>query len=301
MKKSKLFLLIISMLGLGLVSMMVISCKKTFTNHSMSIKDIYSQNIVASIGFLDNQLETNTVNLSSQRGGNQKVLLTKQFELDFNELANFVKSMATIVDDIENKFVVEESDKDLYETKITYNGQGLDNEEQTYIIYYKETIVNDDDKGKDKDEVETTLEGIAIVDGQEYKVFGEKEVEKDELEIELEIIFDKDNYVKISQEKENNKTEYEYEVVKNGRTVNEFEMEFKQKNGKMVIEIEKEINGKKEKIEVKDSNNNNKIKIEVEFSEIQSKFLCEYLTKEDGSNYYLFTNIDNGEKIEVQG
>ena len=149
------------------------------------------------------------------------------------------------LDDIENKFVVEESDKDLYETKITYNGQGLDNEEQTYIIYYKETIVNDDDKGKDKDEVETTLEGIAIVDGQEYKVFGEKEVEKDELEIELEIIFDKDNYVKISQEKENNKTEYEYEVVKNGRTVNEFEMEFKQKNGKMVIEIEKEMVRKK--------------------------------------------------------
>lgn len=205
----------------------------------MSIKDIYSQNIVASIGFLDNQLETNTVNLSSQRGGNQKVLLTKQFELDFNELANFVKSMATIVDDIENKFVVEESDKDLYETKITYNGQGLDNEEQTYIIYYKETIVNDDDKGKDKDEVETTLEGIAIVDGQEYKVFGEKEVEKDELEIELEIIFDKDNYVKISQEKENNKTEYEYEVVKMVELLMNLKWNLNKKMGKWLLKLRK--------------------------------------------------------------
>ena len=49
MKKNKLFLLIISVLGLGLLSVAVISCKKTFPNNSMSIKDIYSQNIVASI------------------------------------------------------------------------------------------------------------------------------------------------------------------------------------------------------------------------------------------------------------
>ena len=46
MKKNKLFLLIISVLGLGLLSVAVISCKKTFPNNSMSIKDIYSQNIV---------------------------------------------------------------------------------------------------------------------------------------------------------------------------------------------------------------------------------------------------------------
>ena len=285
MKKNKLFLSIISVLGLGLLSVAVISCKKTFPNNSMSIKDIYSQNIVASIGLLDSQLETSKVNVSTQK--------------DFNELVSFVKSMATFVDDMENKFVVEESDKDAYETKITYNGQGLDKEEQTYMIYYKETIVNDKDKDKDKDEVETTLEGIAIVDGQEYQVFGKKEVEQDELEIELEIIFDKDNYVKISQEKENNETEYEYEIVKNGKTVNEFEMEFKEKNGKITVEIEKEINGKKEKIEVKGSDNRNTIKIEIELNEIKSKFLCEYFTKEDGSNSYVFTNIENGEKIEV--
>ena len=265
----------------------------------MSIKDIYSQNIVASIGLLDSQLETSKVNVSTQKEVNQKMLLTNTTEIDFNELVSFVKSMATFVDDMENKFVVEVSDKDAFETKITYNGQGLDKEEQTYMIYYKETIVNDKDKDKDKDEVETTLEGIAIVDGQEYQVFGKKEVEQDELEIELEIIFDKDNYVKISQEKENNETEYEYEIVKNGKTVNEFEMEFKEKNGKITVEIEKEINGKKEKIEVKGSDNRNTIKIEIELNEIKSKFLCEYFTKEDGSNSYVFTNIENGEKIEV--
>jgi hypothetical protein len=299
MKKNKLFLSIISVLGLGLLSVAVISCKKTFPNNSMSIKDIYSQNIVASIGLLDSQLETSKVNVSTQKEVSQKMLLTNTTEIDFNELVSFVKSMATFVDDMENKFVVEESDKDAYETKITYNGQGLDKEEQTYMIYYKETIVNDNDKDKDKDEVETTLEGIAIVDGQEYQVFGKKEVEQDELEIELEIIFDKDNYVKISQEKENNETEYEYEIVKNGKTVNEFEMEFKEKNGKITVEIEKEINGKKEKIEVKGSDNRNTIKIEIELNEIKSKFLCEYFTKEDGSNSYVFTNIENGEKIEV--
>lgn len=299
MKKNKLFLSIISVLGLGLLSVAVISCKKTFPNNSMSIKDIYSQNIVASIGLLDSQLETSKVNVSTQKEVNQKMLLTNTTEIDFNELVSFVKSMATFVDDMENKFVVEESDKDAYETKITYNGQGLDKEEQTYMIYYKETIINDKDKDKDKDEVETTLEGIAIVDGQEYQVFGKKKVEQDELEIELEIIFDKDNYVKISQEKENNETEYEYEIVKNGKTVNEFEMEFKEKNGKITVEIEKEINGKKEKIEVKGSDNRNTIKIEIELNEIKSKFLCEYFTKEDGSNSYVFTNIENGEKIEV--
>ena len=47
------------------------------------------------------------------------------------------------------------------------------------------------------------------------------------------------------------------------------------------------------------SDNRNTIKIEIELNEIKSKFLCEYFTKEDGSNSYVFTNIENGEKIEV--
>ena len=105
MKKNKLFLSIISVLGLGLLSVAVISCKKTFPNNSMSIKDIYSQNIVASIGLLESQLETSKVNVSTQKEVSQKMLLTNTTEIDFNELVSFVKSMATFVDDMENKFV----------------------------------------------------------------------------------------------------------------------------------------------------------------------------------------------------
>lgn len=299
MKKNKLFLLMILVVGLGLISTIVVSCNKINDTNTMSIKDIYSTNIITSVGLLNHQLESNKENLSYQGNTEQKMLLANTSEIDFNELAGFVKSMATIVNDIENKFVVEESDRPEYETKIMYNCQGLNGEEQTYIIYYKETIVNDKDKNKDKDKVETTLEGIALVDDKEYQVFGKKEVEEDELEIKLKIVFDEKNYVKISQEKETNEVEYEYKVVENGRTTHEFEMEFKEKNGKMVVEIEQEINGQKEKIEVKQSENKNKIKIEVEFNGIKSTFLCEYLTKEDGTNYYIFTNTENGEKVEV--
>ncbi len=312
MKKSKILLTIIVSAVVLALTFSFVSCKKDNnpTGQKMNIQEIYSKNIVASLGLLNNSMQESKVNLAGRRLASRQLLAENVPNIDFDELTEFVKGISSLVQDMENKFVIETSDKAEYETKITYHGQSIDGNDELYVIYYNETPVNqaqdDDDDDDDKydkdndnlDEVETTLRGVAYVGTNEYQVTGSKKIEKDEVEIELQIRFDQQNYVEICQEKENGEVEYEYEIVKNGNTVREFGLEFKTKNERTVIEIEEEVNGTERKIEIEGTANSNKLKIEVEINDTKQEFTCETFTKESGEIGYRFTNLETNQVVE---
>lgn len=106
---------------------------------------------------------------------------------------------------------------------------------------------DDDDEEEDDQEIEYSLEGIAIIDGIEYKIIGEKELEHNEYELNIKICLDDKNYVLLEEEVEDDEHEYSYTVIKNGKKALDFEFELENnKNNEIEIEFTTIENGVKE-------------------------------------------------------
>lgn len=109
-----------------------------------------------------------------------------------------------------------------------------------------------DHRGEYEDEVEVTyrIEALAVIDGIEYEVFGEKEVETEDDETEVEMMFvvrlSEGNYVKIEQENEADEVEYKYTVYENGRKKNSMSFEVEEEKGSTFIQLTTTENGYKE-------------------------------------------------------
>lgn len=339
MKKTKQILLLF-VVAIGIfATIMLVACQKdkqpdNEPSHSgdkqTTMQEVYTTNIVASLGLLSNVVNEEKTNLVNKNVAAPRMLLantTPTSDVDYDELVEYVKGLSSLVQNIEDKFEVVESDKTEYATKIVYHGQDMEGKEETYVIYYNEVPLqtqdvdddhdddkdddydddkdddfdddkdNDFDDDKDLDEVETTLTGVAYVGTKEYTVTGSKEIEQDEVEIELQIRYDRANYIEISQEKENGEIEYEYAIVKNNRTVKEFGVEFKTRNNRSSVEIEEEVNGLEREIEIYQTNED-KLMIEVKDNKSNQTFVCQTFTKEDGTVGYRFTNQQTNEVIE---
>ena len=114
------------------------------------------------------------------------------------------------------------SDREGYESLQVVTINDIDGTSETYSLYLNETV-REIEEEHDEWEKTTRIEGIAIRDGVEYAVRGERSEEKErdewETELELRIALDAKNYVEIEQSLEDNENEYEYTLVENGREV----------------------------------------------------------------------------------
>ncbi len=100
-----------------------------------------------------------------------------------------------------------------------------------------------------EDEEEYIIEGVAVIDGVEYEIFGEKELEEDEYELSLMIRLSAGNYVILEQEVENNEQEYKYQLIENWKKKFEFEIEIGEKSLELEMQVvEENEEGKTEKV-----------------------------------------------------
>ena len=121
--------------------------------------------------------------------------------------------------------------------QIIYN----DNVFKMYVTDTKEKVESE----VDEEEVTTKLFGVIVYEGNEYQLEVTKKIEKElgesEEETEVKVIFSQGNYVKVSQEIEEEAFEKEetfaYTIVKDGRKVEDFE-------------VTREVEGNREKIQV---------------------------------------------------
>ncbi len=165
------------------------------------------------------------------------------------------------------------SDKSGYKHKMTITTQVVGGESNNYTFYFNETLAGDSSQevdDTDSDENETELKGVMYVNDDTSTTFymtGKKELEQDEIEIELTASLEENNpqnYVVFKQEKEieNGEVEEEYvfKVYANGIQTKylEFELE-RDANGKIEVEYEHEIGGSKIAFEIEKSGNNIKI------------------------------------------
>ena len=96
-----------------------------------------------------------------------------------------------------------------------------------FTLYYNETPIIDDDDDDDwwDEEEESRLNGILLLNEVEYKMFGEKELEGDEMELSVRYSLDDGTYVHVQQELERGEQEFEYEVYQGGRKIYEYSLE----------------------------------------------------------------------------
>ena len=153
----------------------------------------------------------------------------------------------------------------IIEEVTSYTDSDLDGRtEPTYPDYDEETVSgngNHKNKAEDyfknhhygrdyDDEIKYQINALAIIEGVEYRVIGNKEVEIDDNEVETEtsfrIILDDYNYVRIEQEIEDDETEYKYTIYKNGHKQSSLKFETDIEYGVNVVKLTSEENGNRE-------------------------------------------------------
>lgn len=137
-------------------------------------------------------------------------------------------------------------------------------------MYFNETSTKteteqDDDDYESKTETSTTLEGVIVKGDKKFEVVGKKELEVEGDEKEFSVEFrtkaDEDNYVEFSYESEKDEnsleTSYTVKIVRNGKVLQETELEYETENGKTEVELSfKAFKGIKFKVSKDDVNAN---------------------------------------------
>ncbi len=135
--------------------------------------------------------------------------------INVNEYLTMIEAMF-----VEEKPLVmndESSDLSEYEFKVIFEARDLTGKKSNYVIYYNQIEITEKDDDIFEEEKEYRLEGVAVIEGVNYQIKGEKELEGRETSLDITIKLDSQNYVVIEQEIDNNEQEYEYEVYKDGK------------------------------------------------------------------------------------
>lgn len=303
-KTKKLFVGLICACSLLVLSLGVVGCgKSTDSKTFSSAAEAYAFGAVSSIKLLS----ANTTSESEQNEANAENSYARN--VPTNEQITFAQRVDEYVDVVDGFIggsspvkIQEESLTDAeYSTKVTTDITHLSGQKDSFVMYYNETVPTEDDRKTDDDddfEVNTRLSGIVEFGGQTYSLRGEKEVEQDEIEINLEIKIDDANYVIIQTETENGEQEYGYEVYSNGQKVEELSLEIEIEQNEVEVELFVAVNGETQsfKFEKETENNITEIKINCNVNGNTETIFAVY---DEGTQRYIYTFGSNNASVAV--
>lgn len=250
----------------------IAGCNKKDKNINIVAKDVYALSAVSGATYLK-EME-NSTSLTS------KITATTRpahfSDADTNNLKNSIQMFNQILlDDTLTQQTTLTPETDPYfgtynfvmNISVPNTNGGVDE----FKMYYNETETKTNKEIEDASlevEVSTKLEGIMVVSDDVFDVYGEREFETEGNESESSIEFttksktNPNNFIKISQEVENNEVEFEYEIYKGGIKVSESEFEVEQEKNHTVVELEfKNSNQNKATYKLIKGNNSNEFNV----------------------------------------
>lgn len=272
-KNKKIFAAIGSMalstaLCLGVMTGCANSSDNNQAENKTTANDVYATSAVSGAAYLNSVgggVAYSGFNADGQTDGEQKP--TGYLFERITEVKNSIVMFEQIVGSEIKEEVKVNEDKTAYNYDfvmiITVNG------EETAKMYYNqtgsrtETELPDDDDEETEVKHTTTLDGVIVYGNgeikKEYSIHGVQEYETEGNESEFSVEFvtkiDDSNYVEFSYGYENensgHEAEYEFKIVKDGRTVQETELEFEHKNGRTEVSLTFEHGGTKDAGELK--------------------------------------------------
>lgn len=250
----------------------IAGCNKKDKNINIVAKDVYALSAVSGATYLK-EME-NSTSLTS------KITATTRpahfSDADANNLKNSIQMFNQILLDdtlTQQTTLTPETDPyfGTYNFVMNISVPNINGGVDEFKMYYNETETKTNKEIEDASlevEVSTKLEGIMIVSGDVFDVYGEREFETEGNESESSIEFttksktNPNNFIKISQEVENNEVEFEYEIYKDGIKVSESEFEVEQEKNHTVVELEfKNSNQNKATYKLIKGNNSNEFNV----------------------------------------
>lgn len=250
----------------------IAGCNKKDKNINIVAKDVYALSAVSGATYLK-EME-NSTSLTS------KITATTRpahfSDADANNLKNSIQMFNQILLDdtlTQQTTLTPETDPyfGTYNFVMNISVPNINGGVDEFKMYYNETETKTNKEIEDASlevEVSTKLEGIMVVSGDVFDVYGEREFETEGNESESSIEFttksktNPNNFIKISQEVENNEVEFEYEIYKGGIKVSESEFEIEQEKNHTVVELEfKNSNQNKATYKLIKGNNSNEFNV----------------------------------------
>ena len=121
------------------------------------------------------------------------------------------------------------------------------------------------------------IEGVFVMDGIAYEMTGEREVERDEVEMELRIKTGRRSHISVSNERAVSEYEYAYTFVENGR-----------EQRSVAIEVSNEGAAREVSLEITEGRSST----EYEFTYAADRILCEYEKNEREHELVIFEEAD---------
>lgn len=250
----------------------IAGCNKKDKNINIVAKDVYALSAVSGATYLK-EME-NSTSLTS------KITATTRpahfSDADTNNLKNSIQMFNQILLDdtlTQQTTLTPETDPyfGTYNFVMNISVPNINGGVDEFKMYYNETETKTNKEIEDASlevEVSTKLEGIMVVSDDVFDVYGEREFETEGNESESSIEFttksktNPNNFIKISQEVENNEVEFEYEIYKDGIKVSESEFEVEQEKNHTVVELEfKNSNQNKATYKLIKGNNSNEFNV----------------------------------------
>ena len=165
------------------------------------------------------------------------------------ELDGYMALVESVLSDGGFSVTTGESDREDYQVKSVVTCKDMNGGTISYTMYYNETLIpdydDDDDDDRDEIEEEYSIRGIMIIDGEEYRIAGERSSESEpgesEDETEFVVYLSETRRMVVEHSVENEEGEHEREfnyIVYEGRSVIERStFEYETERGETEIEM----------------------------------------------------------------
>ncbi len=254
--------------------------------------------------------------LAQMKGVNTQATTEVTDQETIDELNNYMMLVESLLSDGAFGARTETSDREGYASKMTVTYKDILGNTLEYALYYNETLIKenyeyDDDDGDEELEQTYRLEGIMIVDGNEYEVSGRRDVETEGSETENEEEF----IVRISetrtmhvehkaeQERDEREQEYSYAIYEGNQLVERSQFEYEEENNETEIELEltKVENGvrntQKFSFERETERGEEIIRIKVGGKGGSDKYIVRVVTDEQGNSQYVYEVVGGGQIV----
>lgn len=255
MKKVVLFLLAIS------IGFLFIGCDQTNEIEIESEEQLFTLQALSSTALLSYS-EINveeTAYLPLAEGETEEPIITTEVEnIDY-----YVEMMDLFLGDDNLDVVSETSDNELYEYKTTYTVININGEEVSYVFYYNEfdleeenqeittSTYSEESEGtqtrrfyfEDEDDnlVAQGLEGILIYGDVTYNIEGKKVVNSQQEIYRLRSYIDEENYVMVNYQNDvtdRDREKFFFKLVENGEIVNESKVMMFTRDNRLHLKLE---------------------------------------------------------------
>ena len=233
--------------------------------------------------------------------------------LDTSELDRYMGLVESLLSDGGFSIVSQTSDRAEYTEKTVVSYQDMEGNRLQYMMYYNQIQIpgdddDDDDDWGDWDEEETeenyAIEGIMVIEGQEYAIHGEREIEteRDEMEAETKfrVTLGENRYMLVEQELESERNEseqsYSYSVIENNRVVERSTFSYETEDGETELEMACYKDGKTDRFSFKRETEygRERIRLYVGSGKDRQRYTVRIETDADGNHKYVYEPFSAG-------